>query len=1047
MPLSAVCDRLATRAGSVTAVDLQAWQETVGSACAESRRAELPLSDTEPTPPAAAAEPTAADPPAGRSYVRHVVTLVQQAAEAAHALHEAGVIHRDIKPGNILVTPDGARAVLMDLGLAQLADDVEGRLTRTRQFVGTLRYASPQQVLAVGALDRRTDVYSLGATLWELLTLRPLYGATEQTPTPELMERIQREEPGRLRAYHPGVGRDLEAVVHRCLEKDPARRYPAAAELARELGRYLAGEPVKARPVGSLARAWKWVKRRPAVAILLTAVALATAAGACGVAVAYRETLNRGEAEEAIRRAQEAQLQVEQDNRRRVQALVEQLVTADARAVPELLKNLEPQRALALPYLHVRWRASDGPQRLRCALALLPDDSSLCNELVSGMLGADDPHEMLLLLSGLRPFAAELKGGLWKRVDDDSTPPDVRFRALVALATFDPTSPRWKDAGRLAVEQLLKARSLYLGDWSKALRPASSALVGQLGDVYRDKVQADKRLVAAEILADYVRDDPAALVELTADSDPEQFARLAPLLQSHREKASELFAQELLRRAPDSAPEVERIALARRQAAAAAALMWLGRFEAALPVLRHTPTPDARSYLVRDLARRGVGAADVLKRLDEEKDASARRALILALGEYTAEQLPVGQRSALVPKLLDWYRNDPDAGVHGAIDWLLRHRTEGAVPRKIDWMGAGELARIDQNLAGKRPREDQNWYVSESGKTYSLVKGPADSPGAGEGRAVGESAKSKPAAWRIAVATRPVTFAELGEFLRSNPPGVPGQAKVAGAPTPRTPGSSGPRTPSSRGGRSSGGGSRSPPVPSRLDGSQPVSEQPQPAQLGSSFPAGERPGNNLLARAMDPVDDIDWYTAAKYCRWLSEKEGIREEEMCYPPMAEIKEGMQMPGDYLRRTGYRIPTEAEWEEACRAGSVTEWSFGDSEELLGRYCWYEVNSNRRSWPAGVKRPNDLGLFDMHGNVWQWCEDVYDSPPPGGVGTKDPGPQSTNRAYRPKGTVRILRGGSCDVPSPKTRSVYCDHEWSVNASPDRVKFVGLRIARSCR
>src|SRR5205085_3019418 len=144
-------------------------------------------------------------PAAGRDYVRHVVELVRQAAEAAHSLHEAGVIHRDIKPDNILVTPDGSQAVLMDLGLAQLADESEGRLTRTRQFVGTLRYASPEQVLAAAALDRRSDVYSLGATLWELLALRPLYGATDATPTPELMQRIQIKEPERLRKYNPHV--------------------------------------------------------------------------------------------------------------------------------------------------------------------------------------------------------------------------------------------------------------------------------------------------------------------------------------------------------------------------------------------------------------------------------------------------------------------------------------------------------------------------------------------------------------------------------------------------------------------------------------------------------------------------------------------------------------------------------------------------------------------------------------------------------------------------------------------------------------------------
>jgi serine/threonine protein kinase len=176
-----------------------------------------------------------------------MVELVRQVAEATHTLHEAGVIHRDIKPGNVMVTADGTSAMLLDLGLAQLADEVEGRLTRTRQFVGTLRYASPEQVLAVRRLDRRSDVYSLGATLWELLTLRPMYGADEQTPTYQLMQRIQYEEPGRIRTHMSGVAVDLEAVVLRCLEKDPNRRYPIAHDLALDLGRWLRDEPVTAQ--------------------------------------------------------------------------------------------------------------------------------------------------------------------------------------------------------------------------------------------------------------------------------------------------------------------------------------------------------------------------------------------------------------------------------------------------------------------------------------------------------------------------------------------------------------------------------------------------------------------------------------------------------------------------------------------------------------------------------------------------------------------------------------------------------------------------------
>jgi WD40 repeat protein/serine/threonine protein kinase len=276
--LAAVCDELQTRASSVTEVDLPAWQQTLSAVCEEARQAEKPLGGTPPDQPPSLPAPrteTAPVPLGGPDYLSHIVELIRQVAEAAEALHEGGILHRDIKPGNIMVSVNGAQAVLMDLGLAQLADEVEGRLTRTRQFVGTLRYASPQQVLAVGTLDRRSDVYSLGATLWELLTLRPLYGATEQMPTPELMEKIQREEPERPRRHHPRIARDLEAIVLKCLEKDPKRRYSRARELAEDLQRFQNGEPVQARPVGSLERGLRWMKRRKALTALLGVSVLA----------------------------------------------------------------------------------------------------------------------------------------------------------------------------------------------------------------------------------------------------------------------------------------------------------------------------------------------------------------------------------------------------------------------------------------------------------------------------------------------------------------------------------------------------------------------------------------------------------------------------------------------------------------------------------------------------------------------------------------------------------------------------------------------------
>ncbi len=278
--LAAVCERLHGAGSSAGELDLPTWQRVLSTTCEEVRNSEKPLSGqgggtAKPAGPVSSAG-TSAAVQGGRGYVYHVAGLMAQVAEAAHALHEQGVIHRDIKPGNVMVSPDGATATLMDLGLAQVADEEQGRLTKTRQFVGTVRYASPEQVLAVTRLTRASDVYSLGATAWELLTLQPLYGAMDETPVAEVMQKVQIEEPGRVRSANPSVPRDLAAIVEKCLQKDPKRRYQTARELARELRNFLAGRPVKARPVSRVERAWRWARRNPwpagAAAVALLAI-------------------------------------------------------------------------------------------------------------------------------------------------------------------------------------------------------------------------------------------------------------------------------------------------------------------------------------------------------------------------------------------------------------------------------------------------------------------------------------------------------------------------------------------------------------------------------------------------------------------------------------------------------------------------------------------------------------------------------------------------------------------------------------------------------
>lgn len=200
--------------------------------------------------------------------------------------------------------------------------------------------------------------------------------------------------------------------------------------------------------------------------------------------------------------------------------------------------------------------------------------------------------------------------------------------------------------------------------------------------------------------------------------------------------------------------------------------------------------------------------------------------------------------------------------------------------------------------------------------------------------------------------------------------------------------------------------------------------------------------NKWYARTDDcPAINVLWYAAAAYCNWLSEQEGIAKDQWCYLPNTDgqYAEGMTMAPDYLLRTGYRLPTETEWDYACRMGAETEYSFGVSVELLGKYGWYDGSSLGISHPVGSLRPNDLGLFDMHGNVWEWCQDVF-RPYSKTTGTEPPIPNDAGQAVSNR-VGRVLRGGSFNNPPTHTRSAN-RNDFAPTIQDDAV---GLRPART--
>ncbi|MBM3991193.1 MAG: hypothetical protein FJ298_09330 [Planctomycetes bacterium] len=237
-------------------------------------------------------------------YYRKVAELVAALAEGLEAAHQAGVIHRDIKPQNILITPNDSPK-LTDFGLARVSDD--SFLSVTGEFAGTYAYMSPEQVTAkrIG-LDHRTDVFSLGVVLYELLSLRrPFEGDT----THQLSQRIlfyEPPEPSKVRSQCP---RELSIICGKALEKDPARRYPTMAEFSADLRRHLAHEPIHARPPGTLVRVVKWARRNPgpSVGVGVGASALVLISGAALVALDQASRAERGE-QLAKDNAQQAEL-------------------------------------------------------------------------------------------------------------------------------------------------------------------------------------------------------------------------------------------------------------------------------------------------------------------------------------------------------------------------------------------------------------------------------------------------------------------------------------------------------------------------------------------------------------------------------------------------------------------------------------------------------------------------------------------------------------------------------------------------------------------